>query len=125
YSASMTGVIGITLSRRTVPPDPRATLQAVAIARLARSVSARSTGTRILLNMAHPPAGEHTIARASRRSRLYPGCRGVHLLDGVSGTLRVMRSPARSPIAGLGRAAKGSGPATPIPPTPSPPLTTP
>src|SRR5262249_50571365 len=51
YSASITGVIGMTLSRRTVPPVSRTMVHAVAMARLARSASARSTGTRIFLNM--------------------------------------------------------------------------
>src|ERR1700751_1444790 len=51
YSASITGVIGNTLSRRTVPFQFCDRVAAVAIAGLARSVSARSIGTRIELNI--------------------------------------------------------------------------
>src|SRR5215218_6916273 len=83
YSASITGVIGITLSNRTVPPDSRTILQAVAIARLASSVSARSTGTRILLNMAHPPGGKLTTRRASGRSWLSSRGRNAHFSGGI------------------------------------------
>src|SRR3954471_2205525 len=55
YSASITGVIGITLSRCTVPLQVCARVAAVARAGLARSVSARSIGTRIELNIEGPP----------------------------------------------------------------------
>src|SRR5215510_6723530 len=51
YSASITGVIANTLTRRIDPPDVRAISIAVLIAGLARSVSARSTGTKIFLYM--------------------------------------------------------------------------
>src|SRR6516162_6157019 len=51
YSASITGVIGSTLSRRTVPLQVCDSVAAVAIAGFARSVSARSIGTRIDLNI--------------------------------------------------------------------------
>src|SRR4029453_17282618 len=51
YSASITGVIGMTLSRRTAPFQVCDSVAAVAIAGLARSVSARSIGTRIDLNI--------------------------------------------------------------------------
>src|SRR5262245_8220809 len=51
YSASITGVIGNTLSRRTEPFQVCDSVAAVAIAGLARSVSARSIGTRIDLNI--------------------------------------------------------------------------
>src|ERR1700760_3604680 len=51
YSASIAGVAGSTLRSRIVPPEARASDTAVSIADLARSVSARSTGTRIRLNM--------------------------------------------------------------------------
>src|SRR6516225_974620 len=52
YSASITGVSGITLIRRTMPPDCRAISTALAIAGLARSASVKSTGTRICLYIA-------------------------------------------------------------------------
>src|SRR6267142_489280 len=51
YSASITGVIGNTLSRRTEPLQVCDSVAAVAIAGLARSVSERSSGTRIDLNI--------------------------------------------------------------------------
>src|SRR5665213_1870433 len=51
YSASITGVIGSTLSRRTVPLQVCDSVAAVAIAGLASSVSARSIGTRMDLNI--------------------------------------------------------------------------
>src|SRR5580692_10685189 len=54
YSASITGVVGSTLSSRTDPPDAFASETAVSIAAFARSVSARSTGTRICLNIVLP-----------------------------------------------------------------------
>src|SRR5919198_6106713 len=52
YSASMTGVSGSTLMKRIVPSDGAAIIIAVATAGLAKSGSARSIGTRILLYMA-------------------------------------------------------------------------
>jgi len=51
YSASITGVIGSTFRRRTVPLQVCDSVAAVAIAGLARSVSARSIGTRMDLNI--------------------------------------------------------------------------
>src|SRR5712675_443381 len=51
YSASITGVIGNTFRRRTVPLQVRDSVAAVAIAGFARSVSARSSGTRMDLNI--------------------------------------------------------------------------
>jgi hypothetical protein len=51
YSASITGVIGSTLSSRTVPFQVCDNVAAVAIAGLARSVSVRSIGTRMDLNI--------------------------------------------------------------------------
>src|SRR5882724_261571 len=51
YSASITGVIGNTLRRRTVPLQVCDSVAAVAIAGFARSVSARSSGTRMDLNI--------------------------------------------------------------------------
>src|SRR5258707_12555990 len=51
YSASITGVIGNTLRRRTAPLQVCDSVAAVAIAGFARSVSARSIGTRIELNI--------------------------------------------------------------------------
>ncbi len=70
YSASITGVIGSTLTSRTAPPDARAIAHAAAIAGLANSVSARSTGTRTCLYMTAPlpslfSEGDHgTFSRA-------------------------------------------------------------
>src|SRR6266446_1451198 len=52
YSASITGVSGSTLTRRIMPSDGPAIINAVATAGLARSGSARSIGTRIFLYMA-------------------------------------------------------------------------
>ena len=46
-TASITGVIGITLTSRTVPPDVFDNDAAVSMAGSARSVSARSIGTRM------------------------------------------------------------------------------
>src|SRR5215468_3597877 len=54
YWASITGVVGNTFKSRTEPPDAFASDTAVSIADLARSVSARSTGTRIFLNIVLP-----------------------------------------------------------------------
>src|SRR5882724_3801776 len=51
YSASITGVIGSTLRSRTLPFQVCDNVAAVAIAGRARSVSARSSGTRIELNI--------------------------------------------------------------------------
>src|SRR4249920_1179924 len=51
YSASITGVIGSTLRMRTAPLSACDRVAAVAIAGLARSVSARSIGTRMDLNI--------------------------------------------------------------------------
>src|SRR3979411_1864066 len=51
YSASITGVIGNTFRRRTVPLQVCDSVAAVAIAGFARSVSARSIGTRMELNI--------------------------------------------------------------------------
>src|SRR3954468_10366943 len=66
YSASITGVIGITLSRRTLPCQVCANVAAVAIAGLARSVSARSIGTSIDLNISRLLRARSTL-RAGRR----------------------------------------------------------
>src|SRR5580704_4982676 len=52
YSASITGVSGMMLIRRTEPPDCVTNITAVARAGLASSGSERSTGTRICLYMA-------------------------------------------------------------------------
>src|SRR3954451_8427192 len=51
YSASITGVIGSTLSSRTEPLQVCDSVAAVAMAGFARSVSARSIGTRMDLNI--------------------------------------------------------------------------
>src|SRR5258708_4807121 len=63
YSASITGVIGSTFNRRTEPPEARESETAVSIADLARSVSARSTGTRIRLNMSLFPFIAESVRR--------------------------------------------------------------
>src|SRR5580658_9411534 len=54
YSASITGVVGKTLTRRRTPLDSFAIIRAVAMAGLASSTSARSIGTRMRLYMACP-----------------------------------------------------------------------
>src|SRR5947208_1646713 len=51
YSASITGVIGNTLSNLTRPPEPPVNSAALAIAGFAYSASARSIGTRMFLNI--------------------------------------------------------------------------
>src|ERR1700761_7741011 len=51
YSASITGVIGRALSSLTLPLQVCDRVAAVAMAGRARSVSARSSGTRMELNM--------------------------------------------------------------------------
>src|ERR1700716_1021632 len=51
YSASITGVIGSTLSRRTMPLQVCDSVAAVAIAGFAKSASAKSIGTRMDLNI--------------------------------------------------------------------------
>src|SRR3984893_5938149 len=51
YPASITGVIAITLRSRTMPLQGCDSVAAVAIAGFARSVSARSIGTRMDLNI--------------------------------------------------------------------------
>src|SRR6201996_7119321 len=71
YSASITGGIGSTLSSRTAPLQVFDSVAAVAIAGFARSVSARSIGTRMELNIcasasfSKPAYIEHT-ARLGR-----------------------------------------------------------
>src|SRR3981189_2734013 len=57
YSASITGVIGNTLRSRTDPLQVCDSVAAVAIAGLARSVSAKSIGTRMELNICASVAG--------------------------------------------------------------------
>src|ERR1700685_3498042 len=54
YSASITGVVGRTLTRRSEPLDSFAIIRAVAMAGLASSTSARSIGTRMRRYMAGP-----------------------------------------------------------------------
>src|SRR3954467_12437671 len=65
YSASITGVIGSTLSSRTAPLHVCDSVAAVAMAGFARSVSARSIGTRMDLNIGRPPLQDQrsTISR--------------------------------------------------------------
>src|ERR1700730_18129243 len=55
YSASITGVTGKTLIRRTEPFDSFAIISAVAMAGLANSTSERSSGTRMRLYLSCPP----------------------------------------------------------------------
>src|SRR6202045_2002007 len=55
YSASITGVTGKTLIRRTEPFDSFAIISAVAMAGLASSTSERSIGTRMRRYMSCPP----------------------------------------------------------------------
>src|SRR5215468_585062 len=67
YSASITGVIGITLRIRTVPFIACDSVAAVAIAGRARSVSARSIGTRMDLNIsASTFAGQRNTVLSQR-----------------------------------------------------------
>src|SRR5262249_4427243 len=54
YSASITGVIGSTLTSLMLPPDARAIAQARSSAGLAKAGSATSTGTRIFLYTTRP-----------------------------------------------------------------------
>src|SRR3954470_10337223 len=66
YSASITGVIGSTLSRRTTPLQVCDSVAAVAIAGLARSVSARSMGTRMDLNICASKSSSQDVLPARR-----------------------------------------------------------
>src|SRR5713101_5595556 len=79
YFASITGVIGNTFMSRTAPPDAFASDTAVSIADLARSVSARSTGTRIFLNIVLPPSHVSTRLNVIRGldPRIHPLCKSV------------------------------------------------
>src|SRR5580704_7372865 len=54
YSASITGVVGNTLTRRTAPSDSLAIIKAEAMAGFASSTSARSIGTRMRRYMSCP-----------------------------------------------------------------------
>src|SRR3981189_2092889 len=66
YSASITGVLGLTLERSTKPPQVCASGTAVAIAPFARSVSARSIGTRMDLNI----GASMSVSEPSTKTRL-------------------------------------------------------
>src|SRR3954447_13275186 len=77
YSASITGVIGSTLSRRAEPLQVCDSVAAVAIAGFARSVSARSIGTRMDLNIGGPPG-------LSEPSMICAPCGGLMRLRGQS-----------------------------------------
>src|SRR5690242_10803457 len=68
YSASITGVIGSTLSSRTVPLQVCDKVAAVAIAGFARSVSARSIGTRMDLNICASPECGQVSTKENLRS---------------------------------------------------------
>src|SRR4029079_4138241 len=72
YSASITGVIGNTLRSRTEPFQVCESVAAVAIAGLARSVSARSSGTRMDLNICalHVDFQSNMFFRGAVRSSL-------------------------------------------------------
>src|SRR5579863_6370356 len=61
YSASITGVIGRTLRSLTLPLQVCDSVAAVAIAGRARSVSARSSGTRMELNICASQSGCRSI----------------------------------------------------------------
>src|SRR4051794_7592530 len=70
YSASITGVIGSTLSSRTEPLQVCDSVAAVAIAGFARSVSARSIGTRMDLNIFTPPLPAQRSMKSTAGGRL-------------------------------------------------------
>src|SRR3954447_1288936 len=65
YSVSITGVIGSTLSRRTAPLQVCDSVAAVAIAGFARSVSARSMGTRMELNICASWSSSQAVLQSS------------------------------------------------------------
>src|SRR6266550_1851006 len=65
YSASITGVIGNTFRRRTVPLQVCDSVAAVAIAGFARSVSDRSSGTRMDLNICASRLGSQPSIKCS------------------------------------------------------------
>src|SRR4051812_46006294 len=69
YSASITGVIGCTLSRRTWPFQVCDSVAAVAMAGFARSVSARSIGTSIDLNIRASRVLASIVQRLLQQSR--------------------------------------------------------
>src|SRR6266480_4547124 len=75
YSASITGVIGSTLRRRTAPLQVCDSVAAVAIAGFARSVSARSIGTRMDLNICASVGAANVAQNAAtgRMARLIAG----------------------------------------------------
>src|SRR5580700_3369958 len=72
YSASITGVVGRTLTRRSEPFDSFAIIRAVAMAGFASSTSARSIGTRIRRYMFSPlflPLVRLLVRRSSDQPR--------------------------------------------------------
>src|SRR5580704_6894245 len=72
YSASITGVVGKTLTRRSEPLDSFAIIRAVAMAGLASSTSARSIGTRMRRYMCCPlflPLVRLLVGRSSDQPR--------------------------------------------------------
>src|ERR1019366_4692437 len=77
YSASITGVIGSTLRSRTAPLQVCDNVAAVAIAGFARSVSARSIGTRMDLNICASGCGaslaQNQVLATRRRVGLLAG----------------------------------------------------
>src|SRR5882672_8782374 len=65
YSASITGVIGSTLSSRTEPLQVCDRVAAVAMAGFARSVSARLIGTRMELNIFTTPLWDQSSMKSA------------------------------------------------------------
>src|SRR5262249_60712729 len=116
YSASITGVSGSTLMKRIVPSDGAATSSAVATAGLAKSGSARSIGTRILLYMA-PSLCELAFSDILPRPRANrewlavgaPGCDGAGRAEMRAAARRFGAngaSPTRSYPARMGQAPR-------------------
>src|ERR1051326_431850 len=69
YSASITGVVGSTLIRRTMPPASLTIISALAMAGLASSTSERSIGTRMRLYMAQVRAAENSFSGGGDQAR--------------------------------------------------------
>src|ERR1700709_2135590 len=92
YSASITGVIGSTLSSRTAPLQVCDNVAAVAIAGLARSVSARSIGTRMDLNI----SPSMSACEPNTKTRLKT-CRATRLPAG--GLLQHLRADEQHELA--------------------------
>src|ERR1051326_8922959 len=69
YPASITGVVGSTLIRRTMPPASLTIISALAMAGLASSTSERSIGTRMRLYMAQVRAAENSFSGGGDQAR--------------------------------------------------------